>query len=269
MPKDISKLLAQIQPLIQQEFSRLSQQREKSSQFTVGAIPVHTHNNIDSSPIQYTDLAGVKNYCVANTVTLSVAQVSSLFTTPIVLVPPPSPRSVIIVHSVTARLTYGGNPYTGANAMEFRYTSGAGTKVTVDIPAAFINSTASAFAHAPAVTAEFAPIEGGTSLNGQIVVAVPTANPGIIAGSALTATAGISAAATSATLTGAWGNPNGVGQITFSDGEKRQVTFTNGSANITWTGGLTNSVTSALTFGGFQYSPIILTIHYHVVSFAT
>lgn len=268
MPKDPRLLYEQIKHLVFADIYRLINKRDSASQYTVGPIPVHTHNNIDSSPVQYNDLAGVKNYLVANTITLSVAQVSKLHTTPIVLIPPPGPRSMIIVHHVSARIVYGGNPYTGANNLEFRYTDGSGTKVTADIPAAFINSSATAVAHAPAVTAEFTPITGGNALNGQIVVAVPTADPGIIGSSTLHTTAGISAGATTATLTGAWPSPSGIGQVQFSDGETRQVTFTNGSANISWTPALSGNVTSTLLFQGFQYSPITLVVHYHVVSFA-
>lgn len=177
MPNDSSKLFQQLQPAIHQDFLRMSQKREDTSQYRVGAIPAHTHNNIDSLPVNFAFLGGVKKYLVSNTLTLSSAQIKALFTTPIVLIPPPAARSVVIVHSVTARLTYGGTAYTGTHNMQFSYTDGSGTQVTDSIPAAFINSTSSAFYHAPAVASSFAPIEGGSGPNGQIVVSVNTANP--------------------------------------------------------------------------------------------
>lgn len=69
----------------------------------------------------------------------------------------------------------------------------------------------------------------------------------------LTATASISAGATSATLTASWTYPTGSGYVTFSDAEQREVLFTNGSTAVSWSNGLTGNVTSALAFLGFQF----------------
>lgn len=71
----------------------------------------------------------------------------------------------------------------------------------------------------------------------------------------LTATGAISLGATSATLTGAWNFQTVQAQVTFSDGEQRNVQFTNGSTAITWITALTAGVTSALAVGGVQYYP--------------
>jgi hypothetical protein len=54
----------------------------------------------------------------------------------------------------------------------------------------------------------------------------------------------ISSGATSATLTSNWGLPSGSYPIVFNDGEQRTATFTLGSESYSWTGGLTNAITS-------------------------
>ena len=68
----------------------------------------------------------------------------------------------------------------------------------------------------------------------------------------LTATAGISSGATSATLSTAWTYSSATPSVTFSDGEIRSVTFTQNSTAITWQIPLTATVTSALGVGGVQ-----------------
>lgn len=166
-----------IQPMLQEEIHRYMKRSNHERQYRVTKIPVHTHNSIDSTPVSYTDLGKVQSFLTSNTVAITSAQIKTLNSVPIVLVPPPTKRSVIIVHNVTARLTYSGTPYTGNHNLEFHYTDGSGIQVTDAIPPSFINSSSSAFYHAPAVTDSFAPIEGGTGANGQIVAFVNTSNP--------------------------------------------------------------------------------------------
>ena len=70
-------------------------------------------------------------------------------------------------------------------------------------------------------------------------------------GVALIFTGALSSGATSATLSsvngtaGGWPYVSGANNVTFSDGETRSVTFTNGSTAVSWTSGLNNNVTSA------------------------
>lgn len=68
----------------------------------------------------------------------------------------------------------------------------------------------------------------------------------------LTLTGSLLAGATTATLTVAWTHPTGSQLVNFSDQEQRTVLFTNGSAAISWSGGLTGAVTSAISTYGFQ-----------------
>ena len=64
----------------------------------------------------------------------------------------------------------------------------------------------------------------------------------------LTFTASLSGGATSATLTANWGSTTGPWLVTFSNGDARAVTLTNGSAAATWSGGLSGSATSSATY---------------------
>lgn len=177
MAREPLEKYADIQPLVQKEISDALNVYDQKAQYEVVKVPAHTHNGADSLPIEFSTLASVNQYAAVSRVTLTSAQILALKTTPITLVPQPGALSVIIVESITVRITYQGTAYTGANAMEFRYTDGSGTKVTADIPNTFINSAASGYYHAPAVTAAFVPIEGGSGNNGRIVVCVPTADP--------------------------------------------------------------------------------------------
>lgn len=65
--------------------------------------------------------------------------------------------------------------------------------------------------------------------------------------SSYTTQSGISAGATIAVLSSAYGGTTEYINIIFSDGEQKPVLFTNGSLTISWSGGLTNSVSNELT----------------------
>ena len=65
----------------------------------------------------------------------------------------------------------------------------------------------------------------------------------------ITFTSAPSSGATSATLSSNWGGDTLAYPVTFSDSEVKQVTLTNGAATATWTGGLTNTVTTSATVG--------------------
>lgn len=71
----------------------------------------------------------------------------------------------------------------------------------------------------------------------------------------LTTTASLSAGATSATLTSAWGYHTTTATVTFSNGDVRNVNFTRGSTSITWTGELSSTATTSLAVGGLQFYP--------------
>lgn len=75
-------------------------------------------------------------------------------------------------------------------------------------------------------------------------------------------TGNLTAGATSATLNTAWSTATQTSTTSFTDGETKSVTFTNGSTAISWSGGLTSAVgsviqtsimTTAIGVGGVQF----------------
>jgi len=68
----------------------------------------------------------------------------------------------------------------------------------------------------------------------------------------LVLTGALSAGATSATMIYTWPGASGTYSIQFSDLTTKTATFTNGSASITWTGGLAAGVTAAISL---SYGP--------------
>lgn len=104
-------------------------------------------------------------------VTLTSAQILALFTTPIQLLPAPGAGYYNDIYSIIALNKFNSVAYTGANALEVRYTDGSGVKATGDLAAAFINAAATRVDKAVgAAVAVVVP-------NAAIVAAVPTANP--------------------------------------------------------------------------------------------
>lgn len=76
----------------------------------------------------------------------------------------------------------------------------------------------------------------------------------------LTTTAVMAAGDTSATLTSAWTSQNCQQLVVFSNSDQRTVNFVQGSTTITWTPGLTDSATTAITTVGVQGYPIPATV---------
>lgn len=155
------------------------QQDLKQSQYDVAPVAAHTHNGTDSLQVNPNDLTGANLYFAVRKVVLTSADILDLNATPVTLVPAFGrvaaarvTNSVIIVEGITARLYFGGTAYTGAQNLEFRYTNGAGIKVTADLASTFINSGADAYGHVAGIVTAFAPVA-----NAPIVVRVPTASP--------------------------------------------------------------------------------------------
>lgn len=107
-------------------------------------------------------------------VSLSSAVIKALFTTPIELIPAQGAGKTIIVDDIFLKNTYGTATYTGANALEFRYTGASGAKVSADIANTFINLVASGYASVKGVVTALTPVA-----NAPVVVAIPTANPAV------------------------------------------------------------------------------------------
>lgn len=72
-----------------------------------------------------------------------------------------------------------------------------------------------------------------------------------------TLTGSVSTSATSATLNSNWTFDSGTYRVTFSNGQTRPCTFTNGSAAISWTTVLTSTATTAITVRGNNGGDIV------------
>jgi len=83
-----------------------------------------------------------------------------------------------------------------------------------------------------------------------------TVTTSTVGGQNLTLTGSVSAGATSATLSSSWTYPTNQQLVNFSDGEQRNVLFTQGSSAITWEVALNSNVTSAISTTGVQYYSI-------------
>lgn len=71
----------------------------------------------------------------------------------------------------------------------------------------------------------------------------------------LTATGALAVGATSLTLTSAWQFYTTTVLLTFSSGELRNVNVEKNSTTVTWDAALTQTATTALSFGGVQFYP--------------
>jgi hypothetical protein len=106
-------------------------------------------------------------------VNVPTASVLTLKDTPVVLVAAPGTGQLLVIEEIIAKLVFNSVAYTGANALEFRYTNGAGAKVSADIAAAFINTASgTGLAMVGGIDSSLAFV-----LNAAVVVAVPVANP--------------------------------------------------------------------------------------------
>jgi hypothetical protein len=138
-----------------------------ASNLTTGTLPLARLSAITSSQL---DTSVVQSASV----TVATGAVLTLNATPVSLVVAPGAGKAIIVDGIVAKLVFNSVAYTGANALEFRYTDGSGAKVTADIASTFINSASGTnYASVAGVTTALTPVA-----NAAVVVRVPTADPG-------------------------------------------------------------------------------------------
>lgn len=109
--------------------------------------------------------------------TLSSAQILALHTTPINMIANVASKTILI-DEIIFTMTFATGAYTGGNNVEFRYTNGAGTKVSSDVTAATLNISGG--------LQQERSLGLGTPFfaNAPVVAVVPVANPAAGGGSA-------------------------------------------------------------------------------------
>jgi hypothetical protein len=134
-----------------------------------------TNLSVDSEEIAAALLVDTPATAQIATVTLTAAQVKALNTTPRTLVAAPGAGKVIVVDRIFGETLGATAAFTGANALEFRYTNGSGTKVSADLPASLINAGdgVTVLGTVGGIEAALVPVA-----NAAIVAFVPVANPG-------------------------------------------------------------------------------------------
>lgn len=102
---------------------------------------------------------------------LSAADIIAMRTTPVALVPAPGANNLIIVEDIVFKMVRTATAFTGGGAVEFRYTDGAGAKVTADVSAILVTGAAgTAYSNVAGVTTELTPVA-----NAAIVITNATA----------------------------------------------------------------------------------------------
>jgi hypothetical protein len=134
-----------------------------------------TNLSVDSEEIAAALLVDTPETAQIATVTLTATQIRALFTTVITLVPAPGAGKVVVVDRIFGESIGVATAFTGANALEFRYTGKTGTKVTADLPASFINADedTTVWGTVGGIEAALVPVA-----NAPIIAWVPVANPG-------------------------------------------------------------------------------------------
>lgn len=73
---------------------------------------------------------------------VSSSALLAIRTTPLVLVPAGPSGSCVVIDNISFKMTTTATQYTNGGALEFRYTGTSGTKVSADIAAAVVTTTA-------------------------------------------------------------------------------------------------------------------------------
>lgn len=183
------------------------------SQFSPSQTTFHTHNGIDSSRVNQSDLVTSDKYIAFATATAGYATLQ-VTTTPTSIQFYGFAANNADGTSPTKRAICNGNAqlgvcYTALNSTDL--TPGASGQ------SSFIQASNSLYTEATDVT-----------------------------GIPLTTTGALSTGNTSATLTANWTYVTTTQSILFSNGDRRNVSLTNGSTSISWTGGLSSNATTAL-----------------------
>ncbi len=192
---------------------KVFQEQLGQSQYQVTAVPAHSHNQTDSPRIPPTSVTNFVALPANNAVTPDAV----------------SPKNGVL---------------SSGNISPFNPPYGIiyPTPVIIGFGSGGGSPDYSAFNGGIAPTGSLVAFFNESLRFGQLWIALE--NPGVISD---TLTGTVAMGATTATLTSVWQRVDGVYATKFSNGQVKNVTYTNGSANISWTGGLTSGATAAIT----------------------
>jgi hypothetical protein len=104
-------------------------------------------------------------------VSLSAANILAMNGAPVTLIPAPGANRIIIVDHILVKVVRTSTQFANGGAVEFRYTNGAGAKVSADMSATLITGAAgTAYAAVRGVTTELTPVA-----NAPVVITNATA----------------------------------------------------------------------------------------------
>lgn len=238
--------------LIQQQI----QAEKQNSQYGVSRVPVHTHNNIDSPNLQQHSIVGFQT--LPSALGTVEAPDGSMTLVQGVANPALLNGQALTFGDQTVG-TEGFNSYTSMYVYPLPVIYGYGTTSSDTLFTA--SKTLTGTPIAGATTATMTTLWGsatgqywGTFTSGEsrlITFTNASANiswtTGLVAGAGGTGLAiGLpGVGAVSASLSGNWGGTTGTYGVQFDTGEIRNITFTNGSALLSWTTALLYAVGSA------------------------
>lgn len=103
---------------------------------------------------------GSENVSAIASISLTAAQIISLNSVPVTLVPAPGAGRVLIVSGIQMQMTRTGTAFANGGALEFHYTDGSGAKVSADIAAALVTTGGAgvAYAHVAGIEASITPV---------------------------------------------------------------------------------------------------------------
>lgn len=98
-----------------------------------GTLPLARLANIAASNM-------AENVVRTTSVNLAAADIIAMGTTPVSLIAAPGAGKIILVESITFKMTRTSTAFTGGGALEFRYTDASGAKVSADIAATVVTT---------------------------------------------------------------------------------------------------------------------------------
>lgn len=244
---------SKIQSLVKNEARKAAEEvyAEKGTQFDVATVPVHIHNGVDAPSLDESSIIpGTKLITGLFSDTSETVTLWGLFNPKRISVFGFAANNAITSATLDGNLPIGNVSFTGGFA---------GGETSGTLTSSWTGSTGLYQA-----TFSSSEVRHLTFTHGSTHVTFD-----IALGSAATATVHVDGAI-EATLSSAWAGDSADHPVTFSNGNTREVVFTNGSTDILWNGILTGSTASdTITIGASKKAVISGEIQFGNCLYAT